>query len=81
MSLHVNHIYLETSNAISNLEDCRKFLFSITKSVLVSSLAPKEEKEVKEEEKQIKEEEKEQVKGEEKEQVEGQERQAEQQQN
>jgi len=39
MSLHVNHIYLETSNAISNVEDCRKYLFSISKSLLVSSLS------------------------------------------
>lgn len=42
MSLHVNHIYLEVSNAVSNLEDCRKFLFAIVKCILVTSLTPQE---------------------------------------
>jgi len=47
MSLHVNHVYLETSNSIANLEDCRKFLFSVCKSLLIASLVvPKTEEKV-----------------------------------
>lgn len=44
MNLHVNHIYLDTSNAVSNVEDCRKFLFPISKSLAGSTFhLPKEE--------------------------------------
>jgi len=38
-SLHVNHILLDTSNAISNVEECRKFLFPICKSLVTSTVA------------------------------------------
>jgi len=44
MNLHVNHIYLDTSNAVSNVEDCRRFLFPITKSLAGNTIQlPKEE--------------------------------------
>jgi len=37
MNLHLNQIYLDTSNAISNIEECRKFLFPICKFVVANA--------------------------------------------
>jgi hypothetical protein len=34
----VNHLYLDSSNAVSNIQDCRKFLFPICKSLLVKGI-------------------------------------------
>jgi len=32
---HANHVYLETSNAVSNIQDCRKFLFAVSKTLML----------------------------------------------
>jgi len=43
VNLHINHIYLDTSSAISNIEECRKFLYPICKYLVSTSLQlPKE---------------------------------------
>jgi len=38
INLHLNQIYLDTSNAVSNIEECRKFLFSICKYIIANSI-------------------------------------------
>jgi len=38
MNLHINHIYLDTSNGISNVEECRKHLLSICKYVVTNAV-------------------------------------------
>jgi len=38
MGLHVNHIYLDSSNAVTSLQECRKFLFPICKCLLASNI-------------------------------------------
>ncbi|PRP81408.1 hypothetical protein PROFUN_11029 [Planoprotostelium fungivorum] len=35
---HANHVYLETSNAVSNIQDCRKFLFAVSKTLILQVL-------------------------------------------
>lgn len=34
-NLHLNHIYLDTTNAISNIHDCKKHLFSFCKALFI----------------------------------------------
>eukprot|EP01114_Cavostelium_apophysatum_P004675 TRINITY_DN1500_c0_g1_i2.p1 TRINITY_DN1500_c0_g1~~TRINITY_DN1500_c0_g1_i2.p1 ORF type:complete len:582 (-),score=190.53 TRINITY_DN1500_c0_g1_i2:2163-3908(-) len=43
LGLHENHILLDTSNAIANIEECRKFLFPICKSFITATLSLPEE--------------------------------------
>lgn len=38
LNLHSNSIYCETNNSFDNLRDCQKHIFSISKSLFVSSL-------------------------------------------
>jgi hypothetical protein len=39
INLHSNNVYLETNNSFDNVRDCQKHIFSIAKSLYVSSLS------------------------------------------
>jgi len=35
IEIHLSHVALDTSNAISNIQDCKKFLFPVSKSLMI----------------------------------------------